>query len=151
MRKWGKKEITEKQYITGGKGGKRNEATKDESWLFVYLMLSSNHYLFLPCLMHNGLRTDWEREEKRENWGSEHSTCLSNWSLFQRTPARTWPKPPAARLEAHTYLPMFMEVISSLKHVNPAWKKSMLWHDSQSRQQPDTWFTLNSRGIKEAL
>lgn len=48
MRKWGKKEITQKQYITGGKGGERNEVTKDKSWLFVYLMLSSNHY----CVPH---------------------------------------------------------------------------------------------------
>lgn len=47
-------------------------------------------------------------------------------------------------MEACTYLPMLMEVVSSLKHVNPAWKKSVLRHYSQSRQRPDTLTLIRS-------
>lgn len=142
MKKWEKKEITEKLYITGGKRKTRNAATKDKSWLFAYLMLSSNSY----CVPH-APDAQWFKNrlgEGRGSWGSKHSTSLPDCSLSKRTPARTWPKPPAALMEARTYLPVFMEVVSSLKHVNPAWKKSVLRRDSQSRQQPDTLTLIRS-------
>lgn len=145
MKKWGKKRSNRETTHYRREGEKRNAATEDKSWLFVYLMLSSNHYCVphVPDAQLFKNRLGEGKEERKLRVKAQQ--LLADCTLSKRAPARTWPKPPAALMEAHMDLPMFMDMVSSLKHVNPAWKKSVLRCDSQSRQEPDTLTLIRSK------